>query len=124
LRHYATRQKFAGSIPDEVIGFFLWSKSFQPPYGPRGQLSFVTEMSTRNLAGGKGQLVHKAGSLTTICESIVWKMWEPVACYRNNFNFYLTVILYMFFDVIKFYYSTNFMSKFVTVTAPFYMWLS
>jgi hypothetical protein len=23
LRHYATRQKFAGSIPDEVIGFFL-----------------------------------------------------------------------------------------------------
>jgi hypothetical protein len=33
-------------------------------------------MRTSNLFGGKGQLVRKADYLTTICEPIVWKMWE------------------------------------------------
>jgi hypothetical protein len=28
----------------------------------------LTELSTRNLPGVKGQLAHKAGSLTAICE--------------------------------------------------------
>jgi hypothetical protein len=37
----------------------------------------LTEMSTRNLPGGKGRLVHKAYSLTAICEPIIYKMWEP-----------------------------------------------
>jgi hypothetical protein len=37
----------------------------------------LTEMSTRNLAGGRGRLALKADSLTAIFESIVWKMWEP-----------------------------------------------
>jgi hypothetical protein len=34
--HYATRWKFADSIPDEVIGFFFFSNYliFQPHYGP------------------------------------------------------------------------------------------
>jgi hypothetical protein len=31
----------------------------------------LTEMSTRNLPGGKGWLVHEADNLTTICEPIV-----------------------------------------------------
>jgi hypothetical protein len=28
-------------------------------------------MSTRNLPGGKGQPIHKAGDLTIICEPVV-----------------------------------------------------
>jgi hypothetical protein len=34
----------------------------------------LTEMSARNLPGGKGRPVHKADSLTAICEPIVQKM--------------------------------------------------
>jgi hypothetical protein len=37
----------------------------------------VTEMSTRNIPGGKGQPERKAANLTVIYESIVYKMWEP-----------------------------------------------
>jgi hypothetical protein len=56
----------------------------------------VTEMSTRNLPGGKGRPALKADNLTTICEPIVWKMWEPrrlttlwvpTACYMDSFTF-------------------------------------
>jgi hypothetical protein len=36
-----------------------------------------TEMSTRNLPGGKGRPARKADILTAICEPIVYKMWEP-----------------------------------------------
>jgi hypothetical protein len=37
----------------------------------------VTEMSTRNLPGGKGRPVRKADNFTAICEPTVYKMWEP-----------------------------------------------
>jgi hypothetical protein len=33
----------------------------------------VTEMSTRNLPGGKGRPARKADNLTAICEPNVWK---------------------------------------------------
>jgi hypothetical protein len=46
-----------------------------------GSNQSLTEMSTRNLPGGNGQLAHKADILTAICEPIVWKMWGP-----RNFN--------------------------------------
>jgi hypothetical protein len=36
-----------------------------------GSTQPLAEMSTRNLPGGKGWPVHKADSLTTICEPIV-----------------------------------------------------
>jgi hypothetical protein len=36
----------------------------------------LTEMSTRNLPGGKGRPGRKA-DLTAIREPIVYKMWEP-----------------------------------------------
>jgi hypothetical protein len=61
--HYVTSQKVAGSIPDEVIGFFSWLnlssrtmslKSTQP----------LTEMTTRNLPGGKGRPAREADNLT------------------------------------------------------------
>jgi hypothetical protein len=37
----------------------------------------LTEISTRNLPGGKGLPARKADNLTAICEAIVWKMWDP-----------------------------------------------
>jgi hypothetical protein len=43
---------------------------------PWGRLP-LTEMSTRNLPGGKGRPASKADNLTAICESIVENMWEP-----------------------------------------------
>jgi hypothetical protein len=60
-----------------------------------GLTQAVTETSTRNLPGGKGWPACKA-DLTTICELIVQKMWEPIhlttlwastACYRGSFSF-------------------------------------
>ena len=55
LRHCATSQKFAGSIPDGVIGIFHWHN----PTGRTmalGSTQPLTEMSTRNeyFLGGKG----------------------------------------------------------------------
>jgi hypothetical protein len=55
----------------------------------------LTEMTIRNLPGGKGRPVRKADNLTTICEPTVQKMWEPqhlktlwssTAYYRDSFN--------------------------------------
>jgi hypothetical protein len=43
----------------------LWST--QPP----------TELSTRNLPGGKGRPARKVDNPTAICESTVKKMWKP-----------------------------------------------
>jgi hypothetical protein len=57
LWHYATIWKVTGSIPDEVIGFFnspsLSSRTMAP-----GSTQRLTEMSTRNITGSKGRLVH------------------------------------------------------------------
>jgi hypothetical protein len=56
----------------------------------------LTEMSTKNLPGGKGRPVRGAHNLTAICEPIVYKMWEPrrlttlwafMVCYRDSFTF-------------------------------------
>jgi hypothetical protein len=58
----------------------------------------LTEMSTRNLSGGKWQPARKADNLTAICELTVYKMGKPrhlttlwafTACYRDSFTFYL-----------------------------------
>jgi hypothetical protein len=65
-----------------------------------GSTQRVTEMSVRNLPGGKGQPARKADNLTDICEPIVQKMWEPRrlttlwACYRDNFTFLYTFVKY------------------------------
>jgi hypothetical protein len=61
-----------------------------------GSTQPLTEMSTRNLPGGKGQPACEADNLTTIREPVVYKMWEPqclaalwafTACYRDSFIF-------------------------------------
>jgi hypothetical protein len=98
LKHCATSRKFEGSIPDEVIGFFNLPNPSNRIMAP-GSTQPPTEMSTRNLPGGKGRPARKADSLTTIWEPIVWKMWESrrltilwasTVCYRNSFTFILT----------------------------------
>jgi hypothetical protein len=42
-----------------------------------GSTQLITEISTRNLPGGKGWPLRKADSLTVICEPIIYKMWGP-----------------------------------------------
>jgi hypothetical protein len=42
-----------------------------------GSTQSLTEMSARNLPGGKRRPVSKADNLTAICEPTVQKMWEP-----------------------------------------------
>jgi hypothetical protein len=69
LRHYATSRKIACSIPDEVIGFFnLPNPSSR--IMTLGSTQPLTEMSTRNLPGGKGRSARNADNFTTICELI------------------------------------------------------
>jgi hypothetical protein len=61
-----------------------------------GSTQPLTELSTGILPGGKGRQVHKGDNLTAICESTVYKMWEPrrlttlwasTAYYRDSFTF-------------------------------------
>jgi hypothetical protein len=51
--HYATSRKVAGSISDEVIGFFNWPTPSSRTMA-LGLTEPLTEMSTRNLPGVKG----------------------------------------------------------------------
>jgi hypothetical protein len=70
IGHYTTSRKVAGSIPVEFIGFF----NLPNPSGLSMSLRSskpVTEMSTRNLLGGKGLQARKADNLTAICEPMV-----------------------------------------------------
>jgi hypothetical protein len=66
-----------------------------------GSIQPLTEMSTRNLPGGKGQPASKAHNLTVICERIAQNIWESrplttpwasTACYRDNFTFYINIL--------------------------------
>jgi hypothetical protein len=59
-----------GSILDEVIGFFNWPNPSSRTMALESTQP-LTEMSTRNLPGGKGRPACKADNLTTICEPIV-----------------------------------------------------
>jgi hypothetical protein len=76
-----------------------------------GSTQPLTEMSTRNLPGGKGRAARGTDNLTAICEPIVYKMWEPrrlitlwasTACYRDSFTF-LPILEYpdLYLDTFK-----------------------
>jgi hypothetical protein len=70
-----------------------------------GSTQPLTEMSTRNLRGGKGRAARRVDNFTAICEPTVKKMWEPqrlttlwasTACYRDSFTsraFYIKGLL-------------------------------
>jgi hypothetical protein len=58
------------SIPDEVIGFFNLPNPSSRTMA-LGLTQPLTEMSTRNLPGSKGQLALKADNLTATCEPTV-----------------------------------------------------
>jgi predicted transcriptional regulator len=76
-----------------------------------GTIQPVTELSMRNLPGGKGRPAHKAYNLTAICKAIIEKMLEPhrleslwatIACFRDNFTFFNAYLIkhrvyFMFF---------------------------
>jgi hypothetical protein len=71
---------------------------------------FRTEMSARNLSGGKGRPALKPYNLTTICEPTVQKMWELrrlknlwafMACYRVSFTFFRLLDEYIWSGIIQ-----------------------
>jgi hypothetical protein len=63
-------RKVAASIPDEVIGFCNLPNPSSRNMA-LGSTQPLTEMSTRNLPGGKGRPARKADNLTAVCEPIV-----------------------------------------------------
>jgi hypothetical protein len=62
-------------VPDEVDFFNLPNPSSHTM--ALGLTQPLTEMSTRNIPGGKKRLALRADNLAAICEPIVEKMWEP-----------------------------------------------
>jgi hypothetical protein len=69
LRHYVTSWKIAGSSPDDVDFFNLPNPSSSTM--ALGSTQPLTEMSTRNLPGGKGRPARRADNLTAICKPTV-----------------------------------------------------
>jgi hypothetical protein len=59
LRHYATSRSVAVSIPVEVIGFFNCTNSFRRTMA-LGSIQPLTEVSTKNIPGGKGRPVGRS----------------------------------------------------------------
>jgi hypothetical protein len=59
-----------GSIPDEIIGFFNLPNPSSRTVA-LGSTQPLTEISTRNLYGGKGRPARKAYNFIAICEPIV-----------------------------------------------------
>jgi hypothetical protein len=62
--------KVAGSVPDEIIGFFNLPNPSSCTMA-LGSTQPLTEVSTRNFPGGKGLPACKADNPTAVCEPIV-----------------------------------------------------
>jgi hypothetical protein len=77
-----------------------------------GLTQSLTEMSIKNLPGGKGQPARKADNLTATCEPTVWKMgkpqrlttlWVSMACYKDS---HLTLLfIHLFYNLLLFKFS-------------------
>jgi hypothetical protein len=63
-------RKIAGVIPDKVNGSFNWLNPSSRTMA-LGSSQPLTEMSTRNLPGGKKWPARKADNLNSICGPIV-----------------------------------------------------
>jgi hypothetical protein len=70
LKFHVTSRKVTDSIPDDVIGFFNLPIPSSRTMSLRST-QLLTEMSTRNLPGGKERPARKADNLTAICEPTV-----------------------------------------------------
>jgi hypothetical protein len=66
----ATSRKVAGSIPNEVTGFFNWPNPSSRTMA-LGSTQPLTEMSTRSLPGGKERSERKADIRKAIREPIM-----------------------------------------------------
>jgi hypothetical protein len=66
--------KVADSIPDKVIGFYNCPSHFSRTM-TLGSTQSLTEISTRNLPGGKGLPPRKADNFTANCEPTIKKVW-------------------------------------------------
>jgi hypothetical protein len=64
------------SIADEVTGIFN-SPIPSSQTMALGSTQRLTEISIRNLPGGKGRLAPRGDKLTAICETIIQKIWKP-----------------------------------------------
>jgi hypothetical protein len=61
---------YAGSTPDEVIGFFDWPNHSSRTKAP-GSIHPLAEMSTRNLPEVKGRPARTANNLAAVYDSNV-----------------------------------------------------
>jgi hypothetical protein len=59
-----------------VMDFFNWPNPFSRTMA-LGSTQPLTEMSTRNLPGGKGRPARRTDNHTAICELNVCKLWKP-----------------------------------------------
>jgi hypothetical protein len=69
LRHYVTNRTVADSSADEM-GFFNLPNPSSRTMAPVSNQP-LTEMSTRNHPGDKGQWARRADNLIAICEAVV-----------------------------------------------------
>ena len=81
LRHWATSQKVAGSIPDGDIGVFHWHNPSGRTMAP-GLTQRLTEMSTRNISWGVKAAGTTADNLNTFMCRLSWILgdsssWNP-----------------------------------------------
>jgi hypothetical protein len=62
-----------------------------------GSTQPLTEMSTRNLPGGKGRPELKADNIADCLEDVgAWRLkplWASTACYRDGFTFFRRICM-------------------------------
>jgi hypothetical protein len=112
VRIYATGRKVAGSNPDEVDFFNL----SDPSSHTMASTQPLTEMSTRNILGGKGRPARKANNLT----HLLWAdCLENVGTSKSHNPMGLHGLLQGYF-----YFTFYFMIAFIFYTCCTYMRVS